>query len=141
VNAGKLQQLPQEGHPFIRHDITRLVMTFTETSAGYKDAIRPCLQGLQDIMRRYRPGTHHPDDPDRSRILHSTDPSQVSRSISSPGAKESNDLRLKIIRHQKLHSPLPSLPLKGGRARVGVSFCNDFRRPWPFQFEHRSACW
>jgi hypothetical protein len=66
VNPGKLQQLLNEDHPFVRHDITRLVMTFAETSAGDKDAIRPCLQGLQDIVRRYRPGTHHPDDPDRS---------------------------------------------------------------------------
>jgi hypothetical protein len=66
VNAGKLQQLLQEGQPFIRHHITRLVMTFAETSAGDKDAVRPRLQGLQDIVRRDRPGTHHPDDPDRS---------------------------------------------------------------------------
>ena len=66
VNAGELQQLLQEGHPFIRHHITRLVMTFAETSAGDKDAIRPCLQSLQDIVGRYRPGAHDPDDTDRS---------------------------------------------------------------------------
>jgi hypothetical protein len=40
-------------------------MAFAEPSASHKDAIRPYLQGLQDIMRRYRPGAHHPDDPDR----------------------------------------------------------------------------
>src|SRR4030042_6372153 len=90
-NAGKFQQLLKEYHPFTRHDITRLVMTFTKTSAGYKDAIRTRLQGLQDIMGRYRPGTHDPDDSDRSGILHSTDPSQVSGSISSPGTQKSNN--------------------------------------------------
>jgi hypothetical protein len=99
VNAGKLQQLPEEGHPFIRHHITRLVMTFAEASAGHKDAVRPCLQGLQDIMGRDRPGAHHPDDPDRGRILHSTDPSQVSGCISSPGTQKSYDFRLKLC-HQ-----------------------------------------
>ena len=104
VNAGKLQQLLQKRHPLIGHDITRLVMTFAETSACHKDAVRPCLQGLQDIMRRYRPGTHDPDDTDRRRILHSTDPSQVSGSISSPGTQESNNLGLKLIRHHKLHN-------------------------------------
>jgi hypothetical protein len=118
VNAGKLQQLLQEGHPFSRHDITRLVMTFAETSAGHKDAVSPCLQGLQDIVGRYRPGTHDPNDPDRRRILHSTDPSQVSGSISSPGAQKSNDLRSKLFSHALLHkfqmSPHPPLPLKGG---------------------------
>ena len=86
VNAGKLKQLFQKGHPFIRHDITRLVMTFTETLASHKDTVGPCLQGLQDVMGRYRPGAHDPNDPDRRRILHSTDPSQVSGSISSPRA-------------------------------------------------------
>jgi hypothetical protein len=85
MDARKLQQLLQKGYPFIRHDITRLVMAFAETSAGDKDAICPCLQGLQDIMRGDRPGTHDPNDPDRRRILHSTDPSQVSGRIGSPG--------------------------------------------------------
>jgi hypothetical protein len=54
-------------------------------------------------MRRYRPGTHHPDDTDRRRILHSTDPSQVSGSISSPGTQESNNLGLKLVCHALLH--------------------------------------
>jgi hypothetical protein len=102
VNAGKLQQLLQKGHPFIRHDITRLVMTFAETSASHKDAVCPCLQGLQDIVGRYRSGTHNPDDPDRRRILHSTDPSQVSGSISSPGTQESNNLGSKLLCHHLL---------------------------------------
>jgi hypothetical protein len=99
VNAGKLQQLLQEGHPFIRHHITRLVMTFAEASAGDKDAVCTCLQSLQDIVGRDRPGAHDPDDTDRSRILHSTDPSQVGGSISSPGAQESNNFGSKIISH------------------------------------------
>ena len=103
VNAGELQQLLQKGHPFVGHHITRLVMTFAKTSASHKDAVGPCLQGLQHVMGRYRPGTHNPNDPDRRRILHSTDPSQVSGSISSPGAQKSNDLGLKIFSHYLLH--------------------------------------
>ena len=78
-------------------------MTFAETSASHKDAVGPCLQGLQHVMGRYRPGTHNPNDPDRRRILHSTDPSQVSGGISSPGAQKSNDLGLKILSHYLLH--------------------------------------
>jgi len=74
-------------------------MTFAKASAGDKDAVRSCLQGLQDVMKRNRSGAHHPDDPDGRRILHSTDPSQVSRSISSPGTQESNDLGLKLLCH------------------------------------------
>jgi hypothetical protein len=52
-------------------------------------------------MGRNRSGAHHPDDPDRRRILHSTDPSQVSGSISSPRTQKSNDLGLKLLCHQK----------------------------------------
>jgi len=74
-------------------------MAFAETSARHKDAVRPCLQGLQHVVGRYRPGTHDPNDPDRRRILHSTDPSQVSGSISSPGAQKSDDLRFEILCH------------------------------------------
>jgi hypothetical protein len=54
---------------------------------------------------RDRSSTHDPNRPDRCGILHSTDPSQVSCGISSPRAQESNNLRLKIIRHVK--SPYP----------------------------------
>jgi len=99
MNTGKFQQPLQDRHPFIRHHITRLVMAFTEASASNEDAIRSRLKRLQDVMGRYRPCTHDPDRPDGGRVLHSTDPSQVSCSISSPGAQEGNHLRLKIIRH------------------------------------------
>jgi hypothetical protein len=60
-------------------------------------------------VRRDRPGAHHPDDTDRGRILHSTDPSQVSGSISSPGTQESNDLGLKLFRHYLTPKSLFSL--------------------------------
>jgi hypothetical protein len=102
MNSREFQQLLKERQPFLSHDITRLVMTFTETSASHKDAVGPCLQGLQDIEGGYRPGTHDPNDPDRRRILHSTDPSQVSGSISSPGTQKSNDLGSKLLCHHLL---------------------------------------
>jgi hypothetical protein len=99
VNARKLQQLLQEGQSFLCHDITRLVMTFADPSAGHKDTVGSCLKSLQDIMRRYRPCAHDPNGSDRCRVLHSTDPSQVSCGVCSPGAQESNDRRLKIVSH------------------------------------------
>jgi hypothetical protein len=77
-------------------------MTFAEASAGDKDAVCPRLQSLQDIVGRYRPGTHDSDDTDRRRILHSTDPSQVGGSISSPGAQKSNNFGSKLLCHDFL---------------------------------------
>jgi hypothetical protein len=79
-------------------------MAFTKASASNEDAIRSCLKGLQNVMGRDRPCTHDPDRPEGGRILHPTDPSQVSRSISSPGAQKSNNLRLKIFSHYLLHT-------------------------------------
>jgi hypothetical protein len=102
MNACKLQQLLQKGQPFFSHDITRLVMTFADPSAGHKDTVGSSLKSFQHIMRRYRSGAHDPNRPDRCGILHSTDPSQVSRGVSSPRAQECNDLGLKIIRHRLL---------------------------------------
>jgi hypothetical protein len=46
MNARKVEQLLQEGQPFLCHYITRLVMTFAEASASHKDAVRPHLQSL-----------------------------------------------------------------------------------------------
>jgi hypothetical protein len=92
-------------------------MTFAETSASHKDTIGPGLQRLQDIMRRDRTGTHDSNDPDRRRILHSTDPSQVSGSVSSPGAQKSNDLRLKILRHRLLHMDICKNRLSSAMSR------------------------
>lgn len=51
VKTRKLQQLLQEGQPFLCHDITRLVMTFADPSAGNKDTVGSRLKRLQDIMR------------------------------------------------------------------------------------------
>jgi hypothetical protein len=50
-------------------------------------------------MGGYRTGAHDPDDSYGRGILHSTDPSQVSGGISSPGAQKSNDLRSEILCH------------------------------------------
>ena len=82
-------------------------MAFAEASASDKDAIRSHLQCLQDIMWGYRPCAHHPNGSDRRRILHSTDPSQVSRGVCSPCAQKGNDRRSKVISHYKL--PLPKI--------------------------------
>ena len=98
----KLQQLLQERQPFLSHDITRLVMTFADPSAGDEDTVGPGLKRFQHIMGRDRTGAHDPNGPDRCGILKSTDPSQVSCGVSSPRAQESNDLGLKFVRHSLL---------------------------------------
>jgi hypothetical protein len=43
MNTGELQQSLQDRHPFLRHDITRLVMAFAKASASHEDAIRSHL--------------------------------------------------------------------------------------------------
>ena len=103
MNPRKLQEFLQEGHPFLSHDITTLVMTFADASASDKDTVCPSLKRLQHIMRRNGSGAHDPDNPDRRRILHPTDPSQVSGSISSPGAQKSNNFRSKLLCHSLPH--------------------------------------
>jgi hypothetical protein len=102
MNSRELQQPLQERQPFLSHDITRLVMTFTDPSASDEDTVGSGLKSLQHIVGRDRSSTHDPNRPDRCGILHSTDPSQVSCGISSPRAQESNNFRLKIISHHKL---------------------------------------
>jgi hypothetical protein len=48
------------------------------------------------MMGRHAPRTHDTDDPDVCRVLHTTDPSQVSSGIRSPGAQKTDDMGLKI---------------------------------------------
>jgi len=64
-------------------------------SPAHKNTVRPLMKRLQYMMGRNTPGTHNPDDTDVSRVLHTTDPSQVSGGIRSPGAEKSNDMRFK----------------------------------------------
>jgi len=65
-------------------------------SPAHKNAVDSLLKRLQHMMGRHAPGTHDPDDPHICRILHTTDPSQVSSGVRSPGAQKSDDLGFKM---------------------------------------------
>ncbi len=66
-------------------------------SATHKDPVNPLLKGAQYMVGRNAPGAHHPDNPDICRILHTTDPSQVSSGIRSPGTQKANDIGFEIL--------------------------------------------
>jgi len=66
-------------------------------SATDKNAVNPLLKGPEHMMRGNAPRAHHPDNPDVGRILHTTDPSQVSSGVRSPGAQKADDGGFKFL--------------------------------------------
>ena len=64
---------------------------------SHKDAVGPTLKRTQDVMRRYRGGTHDPDRTNIWRICQSTHTCQISRPICTPVTHKSDDFRLKSI--------------------------------------------
>lgn len=65
-------------------------------SAAHENTVDALLKRFEHMMCRYTPGTHDPDNLDVCRVLHTTDPSQVSSGIRSPGTQECDDIGLKI---------------------------------------------
>src|SRR3989339_1329172 len=65
-------------------------------SAAHENAVHPLLECPQHMMGRHAPGTHDADDPDICRVLHTTDPSQVSSGVCSPGAQKTDDMGFKL---------------------------------------------
>lgn len=65
-------------------------------SATHKNAVNALLKGPEHMVGRDAPGTHDPDGTDIGRILHTTDPGQVSSGIRSPGAQKTDDMGFKI---------------------------------------------
>ena len=65
-------------------------------SAAHENAVHPLLECPQHMVGRHAPGTHDADDPDICRVLHTTDPSQVSSGVCSPGAQKTDDMGLKM---------------------------------------------
>jgi hypothetical protein len=55
------------------------------------------LKSKKNMMRRYTATTHHPDRTNIRRVLQTTDPSQVSSCVCSPGAQKTNDFGLKNV--------------------------------------------
>jgi hypothetical protein len=66
-------------------------------SAAHEYPVHPLLEGTQHVMRRDASRAHHPYDPDVCRILQSTDPSQVSSGVRSPGAQKADDIGFEIL--------------------------------------------
>jgi hypothetical protein len=68
--------------------ITFQVMTFAEVSTNHQNTIRSFVQGADHHIRTYHSGTHYSHYPQVRRILHTTDPSQVSSGVCSPRAQK-----------------------------------------------------
>jgi hypothetical protein len=77
--------------------ITIQVIAFTQASAANKNPIDSALKSKKNMMRRYTATTHHPDRTNIRRVLQTTDPSQVSSCVCSPGAQKTNDFGLKNV--------------------------------------------
>ena len=109
-HAAKIQHLGKNGNPFFSGIITIQVIAFTQASATDKNPIYPALKGEKDMMRRDAATTHNPDGANIRRVLQTTDPSQVSSSICSPGAKKTDHPRFKVVRthnHSSFRNVLP----------------------------------
>jgi hypothetical protein len=82
--------------------ITVQVIAFTDVSAADKDAVHPLLECEQDVMGGDTATAHDPNHTDVGRVLQTTDPSQVSSGIRSPGAEEADDFRFEILGAHKV---------------------------------------
>jgi hypothetical protein len=97
LNAAEFDQRAQHVHAFERGYITIQVMAITLASPAHKHAVNPLLKRQQHMMRRHAGRAHHPDNPHIGRILQSTNPSQVSSRVRSPGAQKADDFGFKIV--------------------------------------------
>lgn len=61
-------------------------MTFTQMSPAHKNAVKALLKSKQNVVGRHASGAHYPHYANIRRVLQTTDPSQVSSGIRSPGA-------------------------------------------------------
>ena len=61
-------------------------MTIPQMSPTYKDPVNSLLKSKQNVVGRNAAGAHYPHCANIRRVLHTTDPSQVSSSVCSPGA-------------------------------------------------------
>jgi hypothetical protein len=77
--------------------ITVPVMAFAQVSATHKDAVGPVDKTIHEKDRVYSAGAHHPDDPDKGRILKTGHPCRVSRCITAPVAQKAENSWLKPV--------------------------------------------
>jgi hypothetical protein len=74
-------------------------MTVTDMSAGDKNAIGTILKSLQNKIRIYPPGTHHPYDTKIWGILKPADAGQICRGIGAPVTSKCNYFRFEFPCH------------------------------------------
>jgi len=72
-------------------------MAVADMSPAHQDAVSPALKRTQNVVRRYRGGTHDPDGTNIGRVCQSAYTCQISRPICTPVTHKSDDFRLKSI--------------------------------------------
>lgn len=72
-------------------------MAVADMSAAHQDTVGSALKCTQDVVRRYRGGTHYPDGTNIGRVCQSAYTCQISRPICTPVTHKSDDFRLKSI--------------------------------------------
>ncbi len=90
------QQLPQELHTPLCRVIAVHVVAITQMTSPHKHPVDTLLKGSQDVVRRHARRTHDANDPNVGRVLHTTDPSQVSSGVCSPSAEKTKHFGFKI---------------------------------------------
>jgi len=74
-------------------------MTVADMSAGNKNAIGTILKSLQNKIRVYPPGTHHPYDTKIWGVLKPADAGQICRRIGAPVTRKCNYFRFEFPWH------------------------------------------
>ncbi len=86
LDAAELEHFPEHRDPFFRGIITIQVIAFTQVSAADEHPVDSTLKCKQNMVRRNGTTAHYPDGTYIRRVLQTTDPSQVSSGVRSPGA-------------------------------------------------------
>jgi hypothetical protein len=66
-------------------------------SATHKNTVNSLLKGPEHMVPGNASRAHYPDNTDIGRVLHTTNPSQVSSGVRSPGAQKADDIGFKIL--------------------------------------------
>ena len=100
LDAAEIQQLFQKLHTLLGRIITVQVMAVSKASPTHKHAIHAFLKSAQNMVRRDSARAHHSNHPNIGRVLQSTNPSQVSSGVCSPGTQKAQDRGLEpVIAH------------------------------------------
>jgi hypothetical protein len=85
-------------------------MAVSEPSATHENAVHAFLKSTQNMVGGDATRAHHAHHPNVRRVLQTTDPSQVSSGVCSPGTQEAQDLGLEpVVAHAEILSILKML--------------------------------